>query len=105
VVAVQKYSSRDYPGLGAILDTFRATHSGDIVAAAFGIAGPVREGVETPNLPWVIERRELAQQLAVSRVDLLNDLEANAWGCSRWDRPTSRSFGRARPRATGTPRS
>lgn len=50
-------------------------------AASFGIAGPVIDGrVEATNLPWTIDGRALAETLALPRVGLLNDLEANAWG-------------------------
>lgn len=80
-VAQERYSSRDYPGLSEIVRTFMAANPRPIDDACFGIAGPVREGrVETPNLPWVIEASVLATQLALPRVTLLNDLEANAWG-------------------------
>jgi glucokinase len=80
-VARERYPSRDYPGLADIVREFVSKHSHALDGACFGIAGPVREGrVETPNLPWVIEAAQLARQLAVARVTLLNDLEANAFG-------------------------
>jgi glucokinase len=80
-VAAERYASRSYPGLSEIVRLFTAAHPEPIEAAAFGIAGPVRDGrVETPNLPWVIEAAALRAQLNVPRVSLLNDLEANAWG-------------------------
>jgi glucokinase len=50
-------------------------------AASFGVAGPVMDGrVQTTNLPWAVEATELARELGLERVGLLNDLEANAWG-------------------------
>src|SRR5262245_47075706 len=50
-------------------------------AASFGVAGPVREGrVQATNLPWTIDGAQLARQLGLERVGLINDLEANAWG-------------------------
>jgi len=80
-VEEQHYPSRNFPGLSEIVRAFTAAHPQPIEDAAFGIAGPVREGrVETPNLPWVVEAAALAAQLALPRVTLLNDLEANAWG-------------------------
>jgi glucokinase len=80
-VAVEHYPSRSYPGLSEIVREFAAAHRQIPTGACFGIAGPVREGrVETPNLPWVVEAATLATQLALPRVTLLNDLEANAWG-------------------------
>ncbi len=75
------YRSRDHAGLAEIIVAFSSAHPASIDRAAFGIAGPVRDGrVETPNLPWVIEAAALAAQLGLPRVTLLNDLEANAWG-------------------------
>jgi len=79
--AQARYVSRNHPGLSDIVREFTAAHPHPIRAACFGIAGPIREGrVETPNLPWVIEAPQLAAQLGLERVTLLNDLEANAWG-------------------------
>src|ERR1700689_1332088 len=36
--------------------------------------------VQTTNLPWVVDSRHLAQELKLDRVDLINDLFANAHG-------------------------
>ena len=81
VVAQQRYASREHAGLAEIVKAFTAVHAQPIEKACFGIAGPIRDGkAETPNLPWVIEARVLADQLSLSGVTLLNDLEANAWG-------------------------
>lgn len=80
-VASERYGSREHPGLVPIVREFRAAHRDPIERATFGIAGPIRDGrVETPNLPWIVEAAVLAQELALPRVTLLNDLEANAWG-------------------------
>ena len=80
-VVEDRFPSREYAGLLEIVQVFVAAHPHPLEAAAFGIAGPIREGrVETPNLPWVIEARALAAQLGLAGVTLLNDLEANAWG-------------------------
>ena len=50
-------------------------------SACFGVAGPVRGGrSKISNLPWTIDSRELAQQLKLNSVGLLNDLEAYAYG-------------------------
>src|SRR5574337_1216248 len=50
-------------------------------AAAFGVAGPVRQGrAQITNLPWLVDVEELRTALAVPRVGLINDLEATAYG-------------------------
>jgi glucokinase len=78
---VERYSSRSYRGLGEIVRAFTGAQRGEISIAAFGIPGPVRWGeVITPNLPWVVRRAELAAELGIEAVWLLNDLEANAYG-------------------------
>src|SRR6266576_5362209 len=49
--------------------------------ACFGVAGPVRRGrSKISNLPWIIDSRDLAKQLKLDSVGMLNDLEAYAYG-------------------------
>ena len=77
------FVSRDYPGLKEIVREFRKDDAQTVTAACFGIAGPVQgDLVETPNLPWLVRGKELADELGLPRVTLLNDLEANAYGIS-----------------------
>jgi len=53
----------------------------EIVAASFGIAGPVvAQRVKTTNLPWVIDAREVGRALRIPQVTLLNDLVAVGLG-------------------------
>jgi len=48
-----------------------------IVAAGFGIAGPVINGtVRATNLPWIVDTKSLVKELNVPHVVLLNDLGA-----------------------------
>ena len=80
-VADETFHSRDYSGLEAIAQNFLSRQGLSVERAAFGIAGPVSAGVvRTPNLPWVIVAADLAKALSIPDVDLMNDLEANAWG-------------------------
>src|SRR5262245_31647633 len=82
----QKFHSAEHKGLNEIVAAFvdaqtRAGKAPPIEHAAFGIAGPIRDGkVRTSNLPWVVDAAQLAAQLKVADVHLLNDLEANAYG-------------------------
>jgi glucokinase len=59
----------------------------DLTAACFGIAGPVIDNhSQTTNLPWIVDGPSIAQRFAIPRVQLLNDLEATAYGIL-WLRP------------------
>ena len=52
-----------------------------LTAACFGVAGPVIENhAQTTNLPWVVDGAAIAKRFAIPRVQLLNDLEATAYG-------------------------
>ncbi len=80
-VVEETYRSRDHTGLEEIVRAFVAARRLKPKHAAFGIAGPVRQGVvRTPNLPWVVEAARIAADLGLAEVMLLNDLEANAHG-------------------------
>lgn len=52
-----------------------------IDAACFGVAGPVvNNHSHTTNLPWMIDGPTIAKQFSIQKVQLLNDLEATAYG-------------------------
>jgi glucokinase len=75
------FASKEFRGLDAIVLKFVSETGIRPTIASFGIAGPVRNGrVETSNLPWVVEASLLAQELQLDSVNLINDLEAQAWG-------------------------
>jgi glucokinase len=76
------FPSRNYSTLEEILNQFLGqTSRASLRVACFGVAGPVIEGKsKTTNLPWELDERTLAEALQVSRVKLLNDLEATAYG-------------------------
>ena len=75
----EKFRSREVRGLEGPVETFLAGRR--VLAAGFGVAGPVRGGrCEATNLPWVVDAAQLAGQLSLSRVALMNDLLANALG-------------------------
>jgi glucokinase len=58
-----------------------SSHHLPVDVACFGIAGPVKDGrSETVNLAWVVDARHLAHRLHIDTVELLNDLEACAYG-------------------------
>src|SRR5574338_693341 len=79
VVAV--YPSRDYESLGDIVKEFISQHPRAPRAAAFGVAGPVRDGrSKISNLSWEVDGEDLARLLGLPRVVVANDLEATAYG-------------------------
>jgi glucokinase len=75
------FPSRAYGSLEAVVAEFLREDHPPIGAAAFGIAGPVvGESVHTTNLPWRVEAEGLRRALSTTRVRLMNDLEATAFG-------------------------
>ena len=86
-VAEEVYPSRDYRTFAEIVQRFLAEQKCGCEAACFGVAGPVRNGVATTtNLPWQLVADDLGDELEISQVTLLNDLEATAWGIQALDR-------------------
>jgi len=79
-VAGAVFSSASLRRVEDAIDEFAPQH-GLISAACFGVAGPVVRGLATlPNLPWAVDADALARHLSIPHVDLINDLEANAYG-------------------------
>jgi glucokinase len=82
-----KFHARDFPGLVQIVDSFleqckqKLGEPADVLAACFGVPGPVRNGrLKLTNLPWVLDSSQLAIELKIEHVFLINDLEANGYG-------------------------
>jgi glucokinase len=96
------YHSRQYRGLDEIAAAYVAEQKARIDRACFGIAGPVQQGrVITPNLPWVVDGQELARELALPSVRLINDLEANAYGIAALEPGDFVTLNGGTPGATG----
>ena len=80
-VVEKVYPSKEHSGLPEIVADFVRTEGIPAQSACFGVAGPVRGGrSKISNLPWTIDSRELAEQLRLRSVGLINDLEAFAYG-------------------------
>jgi glucokinase len=80
-VAEATFASREHASLETVLRQFVAARRLPVTRAAFGIAGPVKQGrCDATNLPWLVDARVVAQAIGLQRVGLINDLEANAWG-------------------------
>jgi glucokinase len=79
----RRYSSADFPSLEAVSRDFLGTTSID--AAAFAVAGPVRDGhCKATNLPWEMDEISLGDDLGAP-VTLLNDLAAVICGIPHLD--------------------
>jgi glucokinase len=83
-IGVRAYGTLDYPQLSDIVDEF-LRHAGiassQLIAACFGVAGPViDEAAELTNVPWRVEAAGVRQSFGITRVALLNDLQAMAYG-------------------------
>jgi glucokinase len=80
-----RYESAKHAHLTTIVTLFldeaaKASHERPRVAV-FGVAGPVVDGVcKTTNLPWRLEEKQIAETCDLSKVRLLNDFEATAYG-------------------------
>ncbi|HJV36420.1 glucokinase [Geomonas sp.] len=102
-LAEGRYPSREHSSLVEIVSRFVSQHRLTAERACFGIAGPVLDGrVRTPNLPWHIDSRELAQLLELPQVRLINDLEANTYGIAALKKEDLFTLNPGTPDPTGT---
>ena len=75
----KQYPAKEYSGLEEIVKEFIVSEK--VTAACFGVPGPVRDGrLRLTNLPWTLDSRELASDLKIDYVFLINDLQANGYG-------------------------
>jgi glucokinase len=81
-VREETFASRDYASFDLVLaEARRRVGAIEADAVCIGVAGPVIDGrCRTTNLPWELDEKDLARELRCSRVKLLNDLEATAYG-------------------------
>jgi len=76
----QRFASKEFAQFDLIVKEFTreaAPHvkSQRVRAAGFGVAGPVIENrVRATNLPWIVDAAQLAKELNVEHVVLMNDL-------------------------------
>lgn len=83
LVRADHVTSADFPGLGALIESFlsgaRGDEAGGVGAACFGVAGPVVDNhTRTPNLAWEIDGGQLSAESGIPRFRLANDLVATA---------------------------
>ena len=82
-VAVRSFGTLDFPDLPSMIAKFMESDDTRGVAisnACFGVAGPViGEAAELTNVPWRVNARQVAKAFSMTRVTLLNDLQAMAY--------------------------
>jgi glucokinase len=87
-----RFPAHESVSLVAVVDKFLAIDANgnptqdrserdQLVAACFGVPGPVRDGrLKLTNLPWVLDAHDIAQSLGIQHIFLINDLEATGYG-------------------------
>jgi glucokinase len=82
-----KFHAKEFAGLVQVVEAFLQEckqalgQTPDVLAACFGVPGPVRHGrLKLTNLPWQLDAAQLAIDLKIEHVFLINDLEANGYG-------------------------
>ena len=83
-IVVREFSTPDYDDLSGIISDFtrdELVKNASIESACFGVAGPVVGGAaELTNVRWRVEAERVAKDFGISRTELLNDLQAMAYG-------------------------
>ena len=82
-IAVRTFGTLDFSDLPSMIARFmegEGARSVSIANACFGVAGPViGESAELTNVPWRVDGRIVATTFGMTRVTLLNDLQAMAY--------------------------
>lgn len=92
----RSFPSEESASLEAMVRSFLADGRERITRCAVGVAGPVIDGrSEVVNLRWPVDGKRLARVLGLTRVFVLNDLEATGWGLGELP---PRSFASLTPR-------
>ena len=85
-LSVRSFSTLDFSDLPSMLAAVTRDAPGTdahIESACFGVAGPIAgDTAQLTNVPWRVDARQVADVLGLTRVRLLNDLEAMACGVS-----------------------
>jgi glucokinase len=81
-IAVREFVTLDFDDLRPMIAAFlrdAPPEGREVDVACFGVAGPVVEGAaDLTNVPWHIDARAVAAAFGLTRVGLLNDLQAMA---------------------------
>jgi glucokinase len=82
LLSEKTFLNKNYSQLENILEDFMIGKK-KVSSACLGVAGPVTgKIIKTTNLPWIIEIKSLQKKLSVRKMEIINDLVANAYGIS-----------------------
>lgn len=80
-LAFEKYANKKFKNLEQIVLTFLKTTDAHPRGAAFGIAGPVIDGLcKATNLPWTVDVGKLSKAIGIAHTTIVNDFVAHAHG-------------------------
>jgi glucokinase len=87
MIRTSAYHSGNFPSVNKILQqVLRENPDLTPEKICLGVAGPVFEGrVVVTNLPWHVDANEIAEATGITKVILINDLEATAYGVAGLD--------------------
>lgn len=73
--------TKDYESFSEMFTQMSSHGMPKVEAICLGVAGPVIEGkVDGTNFPWHLDVEELAKELSMDSISLINDMEANSFG-------------------------
>jgi glucokinase len=81
-IATREFTTLAHSSLGDMVRQFLGEFDGEAVeAAAFGVAGVVQKDcARLTNVPWLVDAAEITRHFGVASVEVLNDLQAMAYG-------------------------
>lgn len=99
-----RFPSSSHPSLNAIIREFLALLPAPpkLACAGFGVPGPVEDGQAKPtNLSWGVDAAEIAEEFSIPKVEVINDLAANAYGIAELKPSDFASLVEGKPGAAG----
>ncbi len=76
----RNFLSKNYKGIEDVLKEFLEGKP-EITAGCLGIAAPITgDIIKLTNLPWMIHPRKIQKEFSIKRLEIINDLVANAYG-------------------------
>lgn len=100
LIAPERFENREFGGVRAVLEHYltRRRMSDRPREAALAIAAPITgDRVAMTNLPWAFSQAELAAELELQRLIVVNDFAAVAWSLPVLGREDLRQIGGGEP--------